>query len=805
MSENAANPVTSDKLKGSEPSIQDQFQLSRGTLPSRSQSTDSKLVTEISLDDAREIWDLALKRNLSSVTPCGPVPDAISESAILLRVTADGEIEARLPLLPRFSRDTISGKNDDKTFGALTGKGIELFEQKLTEVFGAWISVENGFVYRSSTESAEFEKIGWLPGVEDSPERTKNLRPSSREELMSLYSGSPVDSTLEKGRDLVFYPATTEATSPETLRAILNDGLTYFQCYVEAVCEQTGHGTAPREKLAFRVPKEKKLVIKTKQEAHPSHANMTQSHPSVLDVRRKFNADSRARVQVTATRMSKLWEQAQTGKFTSSNGLGVSIGLPAYTFSEEKVKLEFTALGELRLHIPLGKGNWGEKLMNEGRSNLSSLLRTLNEYRRESGLLGEYKLEHDLVYLIYDKGDPNERFEGIAVLPRDQEQVDNEKLSELIKGVRTGEIELEEAQEKLAECTKIVCNKNLIVKSGSERITTEHQFQESLEQALLIAQGYLISKGIELFEIPPREQLVVKPLPQELDDRRRATYTLSSFFFDVGEDRRSNELLRAIEAQEQPEVDFRHIKAQPELVRSLELFVEQIKNPQLFADYGAEAPDAILIYGPPGNGKSTAAAAIANILKSGFINISFKELLKSGGNIEKHLKDILKIAEEWADSHPSGRTVLFLDEIDVHLKENERFDVMLRTHLSGLEKSGKIVIVAATNYPNIMSPGLRERFSLQIEALNPSREGIREVVQYHFERQAVDGQNRLASEFDFDDILDELEGYSCRRLKDIVNHALTMLAAANKEQKVREYVTAEDMLAATRSIKKDVE
>ena len=174
----------------------------------------------------------------------------------------------------------------------------------------------------------------------------------------------------------------------------------------------------------------------------------------------------------------------------------------------------------------------------------------------------------------------------------------------------------------------------------------------------------------------------------------------------------------------------------PQLQRIREMIELPLRYPEVFEQLGIDAPKGVLLYGPPGCGKTLIARAIAHETEANFYSISGPEVIhKFYGESEAHLR---KIFEEATRKGPS---IIFLDEIDAIAPRREnvvgevekRVVAQLLALMDGLNKRQHLVVIAATNLPNMLDPALRRpgRFDREIAIPIPDRIGREEILSVH--------------------------------------------------------------------------
>jgi transitional endoplasmic reticulum ATPase len=173
-----------------------------------------------------------------------------------------------------------------------------------------------------------------------------------------------------------------------------------------------------------------------------------------------------------------------------------------------------------------------------------------------------------------------------------------------------------------------------------------------------------------------------------------------------------------------------------ELLRVRELVELPLKYPELFARLNIEPPKGVLLYGPPGSGKTLIARAVASEVKAHFIHVNGPEIIhKFYGESEAKLREIFEEAQRRAP------TVIFLDELDaiapkrydVSGEVEKRVVAQLLASMDGLVSRGEVVVIAATNLPEAVDPALRRpgRFDREIAVSVPSLAGRLRILQIH--------------------------------------------------------------------------
>ncbi|MFQ5440347.1 MAG: CDC48 family AAA ATPase [Nitrosopumilaceae archaeon] len=195
-----------------------------------------------------------------------------------------------------------------------------------------------------------------------------------------------------------------------------------------------------------------------------------------------------------------------------------------------------------------------------------------------------------------------------------------------------------------------------------------------------------------------------------------------------------------------------------------------LKHPELFARLGVEPHSGILLYGPPGCGKTLIAKVLASESEANMFLINGPEIMnKYYGETEAKLRDMFKEAK---DNSPS---IIFIDEIDAIAPKREeaygdvekRVVAQLLALMDGLNDRGNVMVLGATNRPDSIDPALRRpgRFDREFEISVPNEDGRLEVLLIHTRGMPVD------EEIDLKDLASELHGYTGADIKSLCREA----------------------------------
>jgi transitional endoplasmic reticulum ATPase len=207
-----------------------------------------------------------------------------------------------------------------------------------------------------------------------------------------------------------------------------------------------------------------------------------------------------------------------------------------------------------------------------------------------------------------------------------------------------------------------------------------------------------------------------------------------------------------------------------EIRRLREIAEIPLRHPEVFQRLGIEPPSGILLYGPPGCGKTLLAKALASEVEANFLVVNGPEIMnKYYGETEGRLREIFKEGKENAPS------IIFIDEIDAIAPKREevfgdvekRVVAQLLALMDGLSERGDVIVIGATNRPDSIDPALRRpgRFDREIEISVPNAEGRLEILQIHTRGMP------LAPDVNLGHIASELHGYTGADLRALCREA----------------------------------
>ncbi|UCF88594.1 MAG: AAA family ATPase [bacterium] len=249
-----------------------------------------------------------------------------------------------------------------------------------------------------------------------------------------------------------------------------------------------------------------------------------------------------------------------------------------------------------------------------------------------------------------------------------------------------------------------------------------------------------------------------------------------------------------------------------ELSHVREMIELPLKFPELFAELGIDPPKGVLLSGPPGTGKTLLARTISNEVRAHFIHVNGPEVIhKFYGESEAKLRQVFEEARKNAPA------IIFLDEIDALAPKRaqvigdveKRVVAQLLALMDGVVSRGEVVIIGATNMPELVDPALRRpgRFDREISIGSPSRDGRKQILKIHSRTMP------LAEDVDLDELAAITNGYvgadiaalckeagmaALRRIMPDIRFQLDDKPTLDKDTVIK--VTGEDFLEAYKSV-----
>jgi cell division protease FtsH len=233
-----------------------------------------------------------------------------------------------------------------------------------------------------------------------------------------------------------------------------------------------------------------------------------------------------------------------------------------------------------------------------------------------------------------------------------------------------------------------------------------------------------------------------------------------------------------------PKISFRDVAGVDEAVEELHEIKEFLENPKKFQALGARIPKGVLLYGPPGTGKTLLARAVAGEAGVPFFSISgsdFVEMFVGVG--ASRVRDLFEQAKQ------NSPCIIFMDEIDAVGRhrgagmggghdEREQTLNQLLVEMDGFEMKDNVILIAATNRPDILDPALLRpgRFDRQIVVDRPDRIGRKKILEVHTRGKP------LAREIDIDTLAGQTPGFTGADLSNLVNEAALLAARDGKRE-----------------------
>lgn len=294
-------------------------------------------------------------------------------------------------------------------------------------------------------------------------------------------------------------------------------------------------------------------------------------------------------------------------------------------------------------------------------------------------------------------------------------------------------------------------------------------FKKELERLAKITETVVEAAYKKVNKEPPDVTLVFRP-PRRIGPR--------GFL----ETERLRDIVRERITVEKPKIKFEEIGGQKEAKREIQSLAFALTNPKLYQKWGTRPPKGILLAGPPGNGKTLLAKALAAQTEAKFFHVEVSDIVsKWYGEAEQLMKAVFEEA-----SKATGKTIIFFDELDAiaprrgesHEASGKIVSTMLE-NIDGLEANPDILVVAATNRPEAIDHALLRpgRFDRIVEVPLPDKEGRKEILAIHIKKAEQIAERKLFADFGMEKTSEETKEFSGADLAEIVRRVL--------EEKVR--------------------
>lgn len=287
-----------------------------------------------------------------------------------------------------------------------------------------------------------------------------------------------------------------------------------------------------------------------------------------------------------------------------------------------------------------------------------------------------------------------------------------------------------------------------------------------------------------------------KPLPKEVLEKLTVTQKDMEYALKMVEPSAMREVLIEI-----PKVKWSDIGGLEDTKEKLKEMIEwPLKYPDSFKRLGIRPPTGVLLYGPPGCGKTMLAKAVANESGINFISIKGPEVIsKWVGESEKRIRDIFRRAKQVSPS------IIFFDEIDALVPQRgrssaeytERLVSQILTEISGVEDLHDVIVMAATNRPDILDPALLRpgRFDRQFFVPLPDEEARLKIFEVHTRNSPLEKRISLK------ELAKMTENYTGADIEAVIREA--GMHALKRDKDAKE-ITKEDIEEALKKVKPSV-
>ena len=238
-----------------------------------------------------------------------------------------------------------------------------------------------------------------------------------------------------------------------------------------------------------------------------------------------------------------------------------------------------------------------------------------------------------------------------------------------------------------------------------------------------------------------------------------------------------------LQTKEMPKNTFADVAGADEAVAELTEIKDFLAAPQKYQDIGAKIPKGVLLYGPPGTGKTLLARAVAGEANVPFYSISGSEFVEMFVGVGAS-----RVRDLFAQAKANAPAIIFVDEIDAVGRqrgaglggghdEREQTLNQLLFEMDGFEANGQVILIAATNRPDVLDPALLRpgRFDRQIPVDRPDLKGRTAILTVHAKNKPV------AKSVNLEDFAKRTPGFTGADLANVLNEAALLTARENSK------------------------
>jgi cell division protease FtsH len=368
---------------------------------------------------------------------------------------------------------------------------------------------------------------------------------------------------------------------------------------------------------------------------------------------------------------------------------------------------------------------------------------------------------------------------ALPAIAQEQQEEDELTYSGLIERIQTGQVD------------RLIIDENRNV----ARVELENQSEDEEPQEVLLFAG---DRNAELVQLARENNVEIESAPSTDSDAAASlfTYFLLAFLVVVflvmilrrsanasGQAMNFGKSRARFQMEAKTGVLFGDVAGVEEAKEELQEVVTFLKNPEKFTAIGARIPKGVLLVGPPGTGKTLLAKAIAGEAGVPFFSISGSEFVEMFVGVgASRVRDLFKKAKE------NAPCIIFIDEIDAVGRqrgagigggndEREQTLNQLLTEMDGFEGNSGIIIIAATNRPDVLDSALLRpgRFDRQVMVDLPTYNGRLGILGVHARNKKLD------SEVSLEAIARRTPGFSGAELANMLNEAAILTARRRKE------------------------